>query len=385
MQSPVPLQLEWGSVRDQSGQAIGPSTKGNTRIFDGNHNEVRTPDGRHLTAGDFGRVAGSVSVKCVDLVTYAMLQLRGLVPNGTYSLGLALVNPLSGEPPLMSTPSDDPNQSIFAADEDGEADVAVAKSAGARQVTWAVRGCSGTQSVPVKPEACWLADELQRVITHPIATLTGSYHPRGIQSGAEQYSLPHFSYTFIRMMRVNDEIRDSNGAMVSETTPPETPLYEFRKGNPLLGPGGQCHITLGEFKQVAGSIAVKCTKAGTRVAIHMTGLIPHGVYTIWIAKPDPANPAKPPEQFGALGSEDGATGNSITADGNGEAYISATNPGGKLSGAGTIGACWLQDEPMVQVAGVYHIDGQAHGATAGPDGTYAGQFAFVFVNPGRRP
>jgi hypothetical protein len=109
------------------------------------------------------------------------------------------------------------------------------------------------------------------------------------------------------------------------------------------------------------------------------GLIPHGSYTVWITKPDPSDPTHMKMiAVGALGKDDGSE-NGFTADENGFGYVSATNHGGKLSTFGTIAPCWLTGEPMVQIAGVYHIDGKTHGTVIGPDGTYVGQFAFAFM------
>jgi hypothetical protein len=45
---------------------------------------------------------------------------------------------------------------------------------------------------------------------------------------------------------------------------------------------------------------------------------------------------------------------------------------------GSIGACALTDEFEWHVVGAYHIDGQSHGPSLGPDGTAVEQFGFIF-------
>lgn len=316
-------------------------------------------DGHTLNAGEFNAAYGGISVKCEDSVTRSLLVLGGLVPNSKYSLALAMIS-ATGQP-TMAAPSDDPNDSLLTTDQFGQAEVFISKTG-----------------------PCYLADDLMTVMQAPIAQILGIYHFTSGGNAPADISVPHFSFTFPRLMRLPNEIRDAKGGMITPATPDDTPLFEFRKGNPITTPksAGGRQISLGEFKGVNGSIEAKCLHEGTHVGISLSGLIPRGVYTIWIAKPDPTDMTKM-LGFGALGSEDGLSGNKFVADSQGETFIGGTNPGGKLSGFGTISPCWLTGESMVQVAGVYHIDEQTHGATAGPDGTYAAQFAFVFAQPPR--
>jgi hypothetical protein len=218
----------------------------------------------------------------------------------------------------------------------------------------------------------------------PVVQVVGNYHFDGNGDGPPGTFVPQFSFTFLRMMRLPNELRDIKGNPVTDATPPQTPLFEFRQGNAIYAPQEKDaskprrQLTLEEYQRVSGSIGVKCTSGGTFTAMHMTGLVPHGVYTIWLAKPDPTDMTKM-VGVGALGKDDGSE-NHFVADAYGEADIEATTQGGKLSTFGTISECWLA-EPIVQVAGVYHIDGMTHGPVIGPDGTYAAQFAFVFAMP----
>jgi hypothetical protein len=220
------------------------------------------------------------------------------------------------------------------------------------------------------------------VMQQPVSQVVGYYHFGGEGTGSSGASVRQFAFTFLRLMRLPNEIRDDKGNPITESTPPDTPIFEFRKNNPVYVPGKgktRRQLTLAEYTQASGSIAVKCTADGTYTSMQLTGLVPLGVYTIWLAKPDPTDMTKT-LGVGALGKNDGSE-NHFVADQNGEADISAATPGGNLSTFGSIAQCWPADEPIVQVAGVYHIDGKTSGPQIGPDGTYAAQFAFVFAKP----
>lgn len=162
-------------------------------------------------------------------------------------------------------------------------------------------------------------------------------------------------------------------------TAPETPLFEVRQHNPIVAPDGH-PVTLAEFNAVQGSASVKCVTQGTHVTLHLTNLIPNGVYTIWNVAfkapgfdPSFANLIG----LGAIGSADGAQ-NNFKASASGEGSVSAITGAGPLSMVGSIGACALTDEFEWHVVGAYHLDGQSHGATLGPAGTAVEQFGFVF-------
>jgi len=70
------------------------------------------------------------------------------------------------------------------------------------------------------------------------------------------------------------------GADGQPPTSASAPLFEVRKGNPILAPDGH-QVTLGEFTAVDGYASVQCVTRGTLVTLHLTNLIPRGVYTIW--------------------------------------------------------------------------------------------------------
>jgi hypothetical protein len=365
-QSPVPLTHAVQFLQDQNGNPLNDSSAVSTPIFDGAKNPVQDPSGRQLTLADFTTAQGALSVDCISTGTRVVLRLWGLVPKGNYSVGVMLPGSM-GASTRVGALSDDPAASSFQADSTGQADLVITKSAGP---------LSESGMIP----ACLQAGLLSSVMEQPVAQIIGYYHSGSVTV------VPQFLFTLVRLMRLNNEIVDGQKNPVTDASSGDTPLYEFRQNQPVLAPARpgnnnspRHQITLQEFRTVSGTIAARCTDSGTHVAMALSGLIPHGTYTVWVAKPDPTDPTHMKMiGVGALGKTDGSE-NNFVADENGVAYISATNPGGALSTFGDIAPCWLTGEPMVQIAGVYHIDGQTHGPVIGPDGTYVGQFAFAFM------
>lgn len=49
---------------------------------------ILAPDGRHITAGEFSAVTGSISVRCVDRGTQINMHLEHLIPRATYRIWL---------------------------------------------------------------------------------------------------------------------------------------------------------------------------------------------------------------------------------------------------------------------------------------------------------
>ena len=164
-----------------------------------------------------------------------------------------------------------------------------------------------------------------------------------------------------------------------------TLLYDINGHTPVVAPDGH-QITLGEFNNVSGYADIKCINGGTHVVIHVKGLIPNGVYTMWVVtfkSPgfDGSNPfsnGRLTNQIGegALGAPDGSQ-NVFTASAAGTASLSVTAPAQSLSEFGTIGNC-LSSEYQVQLAAAYHLDSHTHGETPGDPSTWVVQFAFPF-------
>ena len=169
-QSPVRLEHIWRGITDKNGNAIGPATPGNTPLFEATQKTpINTPGATQLTAAEFAGIRAGISVKCIEQGTQAVLRLNGLVPFGVYSLQLLLIG-ANGAPVGIGALSDDPNGSIFVADEQGEADVSVIHKAGPLSVQGEVSGC-------------WLAGSQNDVMKQPVAVVMGNFHFDGNGNG----------------------------------------------------------------------------------------------------------------------------------------------------------------------------------------------------------
>ncbi|NBC16027.1 MAG: hypothetical protein GVY18_01785 [Bacteroidetes bacterium] len=180
-------------------------------------------------------------------------------------------------------------------------------------------------------------------------------------------------------------VRAESGNKVDpETTSPGTPLISDLGREPVIAPDGH-QVTWGEWSGVDGSITVTCVEEGTRIELDLSGLIPHGVYTIWnvtFAPPGftgdfeaPGLPAHV-QAFGPAGPSNGHR-SMFLASADGEGSFAVTTPPGDLGTTGSIQACALEEFEW-HVVGLYHFDGRTYGPERGPAGTHAEQFAFVF-------
>jgi hypothetical protein len=168
--------------------------------------------------------------------------------------------------------------------------------------------------------------------------------------------------------------------MITPMTPPGTLLFNRNPEaaitcDPLLAPDGH-QLTLGEFKAVKGMAKVKCVSQGTHSVLHFSGLVPNGVYTVWLlifgnGYPDVT-------AAGALGTTNPIE-NFFTASASGEGQLSVTTPEGPLSAfpGPRQEACWL-NEVVVELWLVYHSDNQTHGPEPGPPATWVTHARFLF-------
>jgi hypothetical protein len=62
---------------------------------------------------------------------------------------------------------------------------------------------------------------------------------------------------------------------------PDTKLYYRRSGKPVLAPDGQT-VTAGTFAAADGTAEATCVPSGTRVELHLSGLIPNAHYRLWL-------------------------------------------------------------------------------------------------------
>jgi hypothetical protein len=178
------------------------------------------------------------------------------------------------------------------------------------------------------------------------------------------------------LMHTTLTIEDANG---STPTGDATLLFDNVGHTLVTAPDGH-QVTLGEFNRVSGYAEVKCINAGTHVVIHLKGLIPNGVYTIWTVtfkSPGFTETLENAIGVGAMGPGDGSK-NAFTASAAGTASLSAIVPAGPLSELPAIVGNCLSSEYEVQLWGVYHMDGLTHGGSPGDESTWVEQFVFDF-------
>ncbi len=169
--------------------------------------------------------------------------------------------------------------------------------------------------------------------------------------------------------------------VITSMTPADTLVFNARGCGPVLAPDGH-QLTLGEFKAVEGRATVKCINMGTHTVVHFSGLIPNGVYTVWLFIFANGNPPIPFTAFGALGNSSPADpiDNAFIASEAGQGQLVRTNAEGVLSAnGGSVAGCWLGTYPEAHVALVYHINGLTNGPVPGPTNTWVAQEFFRFL------
>jgi hypothetical protein len=190
----------------------------------------------------------------------------------------------------------------------------------------------------------------------------------------------------VDLQHVYVHIEDADGNMPEGDA---TPLYNKNGGQhvPIMTPDGEHQVTLGEYNMMSGWADVKCVNAGTHVVMHLKGLIPNGVYTIWTLTyqyPGFNGVSIPVNRigFGALGAIEGsANSNAFTANEEGNASISVMRPEGKLLTDGSVNPhpdyvvpnC-LGDVFETHLALAYHLNNTA--AAPGPPPTWVVQGFF---------
>jgi hypothetical protein len=182
-----------------------------------------------------------------------------------------------------------------------------------------------------------------------------------------------------------DPAYDSHGNLAngSPPLPGNTLIYEDNAGfcghrYPVTAPDGH-QLTLAEWQSARGEAHAQCVQGGTLVRLKLSGLVPHGVYSIWVATF--VSPGHTPDfsaniGLGALGNPDGSENHFVaSADGTGE--LSVVHPGGTLSVFGAVSDCLLEQYEVVLFPGL-HLDGQTHGGSPGDECqlSFAGSFSF---------
>ena len=139
---------------------------------------------------------------------------------------------------------------------------------------------------------------------------------------------------------------------------------------PILGPDGE-HVTLGEWDNAEGSVEIYCSGETTVMEFSFSGLLPEGVYTLWVGPMSGNNILG----TGALGDGSG-TDNILDVSPLGNAEISVSMEPGSLSVFGTLSSCLLTNQTDIVLILDYHIDGQTHGASPGLDTSDVGHLLF---------
>ncbi len=155
-------------------------------------------------------------------------------------------------------------------------------------------------------------------------------------------------------------------------------LWNKRGHSPILAPDGH-QVTLGEFNMVTGGAEVTCVNQGTAIAISLQGLIPNGVYSLWIftfKSPGFHNNFDHLIGNGVLKLTNGAE-NIFTASSDGSASLSAIIHRQSLSIVGSVGDC-LFSEYEIHFMAAYHLNYVIHNGTPGNPNTWVTQFFFPF-------
>ncbi|MEO8428984.1 MAG: hypothetical protein ABI651_17960 [Verrucomicrobiota bacterium] len=152
----------------------------------------------------------------------------------------------------------------------------------------------------------------------------------------------------------------------SPIPPLDTPLFGVHcPGCPITAPDGH-QIMLGEWVKAQMTATVRCIPDGTHVEVRMTGLIPNGVYTIWVLVFN--GPFDPTFSTlvggGSLGANDGSQ-NSFKASANGQGQLVVNMPPTTLLAIPYDVKGCLLDEVEVHLVGVYHSDGMTYGPVPG--------------------
>lgn len=159
----------------------------------------------------------------------------------------------------------------------------------------------------------------------------------------------------------------------------------FSNGNliPIYAPDGH-QLTFSEWKQAQGTARFSCKGNTTYYQMEFTGLIPNGVYTVWISPlltqktaQSVWSPSTEILGLGALGGS-GGTKNIVVANQTGEGELEGTMNSGSLTNFGELSSCALTSAKGIALILDYHIDGKTYGNSAGPDSTEVGHMIFLF-------
>jgi len=225
-------------------------------------------------------------------------------------------------------------------------------------------------------------------------TATGTAGAIRMEESANIIPVHHF-------VRAEGDSDDPNGPFEDPVSPvPDKgdPLVSRIEGAPVddgSAPdeedGDLGQLTWGQYKDVEGRIRLKCIKKGTHVSMHLSGLVPKGLYTAWVvafekpgfnAEERALGPALANLVGSApLGDNDGGE-NVFRASASGKAQVAAIDEPAKFTGPGFIDPgtskqCLL-DHFEVHFIGALHLDNETHGPDPRPYGVE--HFGFIAID-----
>ncbi len=197
----------------------------------------------------------------------------------------------------------------------------------------------------------------------------------------------------VRAVPISLFVRAADDADPSPMPDPQDLLVNRAGDYPIddgstVGLDGSHQLTWGAFRAIQGKARLVEMAGGTAVDIKLSGLIPGGVYTVWVVKFAPpgfdgstrdiATALANVNGLGSLGANDGSE-NSLRVSGS-SGRLSVFHPNGALSVFGNVPDGLTNGYETHLVAAV-HLDGQTYGPFPDGDGTGATiveHAAFIF-------
>lgn len=134
-------------------------------------------------------------------------------------------------------------------------------------------------------------------------------------------------------------------------------------------------------RPVRGTVTTRCGSSGSLLDFDLSGLEPHGRYSVWVFLFDQRRSTVVPDDAvaaGALGSR--GTRHEFDADGSGRARLAVLQRPGPLSAFGAVGECLL-DQPQWRIVGGLHPRGIRTGIYMPPPGEIVAQFGVTYRKP----
>lgn len=181
----------------------------------------------------------------------------------------------------------------------------------------------------------------------------GTTAPETEFPGVSAVRIPNASSPFVPHLGT---VFDCGGGLLCRTGP----------GTPVVSTTGD-QLTVAQWTTVSGEASLRCVDKGTQYVLHLSDLVPKGVYTIWnFIFVDGALAGA-----GPLGLPDGSE-NVFRASAAGEGQLSLIVAGGTPTAfGGPMPDCALTDLSGSTLIAAYHMDGNTWGSSPGPASTQA--------------